>query len=106
MAGVGSMRTPVASPSNSVVSSTTASPLIVSRLLVGRQPVRGPDDDGPGLVADERHPLRLSGGRPPGVPRSPNVGDFDIEPVGAHQPGQRGRQVGIRPHHDDAATAR
>ena len=56
MVVVGSIRTPVTSPSNS--SDVVDDGLSADRrgVLVGRQPVRGPDDHGPGLVADQRNP--------------------------------------------------
>jgi len=49
--------------------------------LVGRQPVRGADDDGPRFVADEWNPLRLAGTGPARVPWSTDVADLHIEPV-------------------------
>ena len=104
MVGVGSIRTPVTSPSNSRVSSTTASPWIVRACSSGGSQYAAPDDDRPGLVADQRNPLRLAGAGPARVPWSAHVADLHIEPVRPQQPGQYRREIGVRSHDDDPAA--
>ena len=68
--GVGSIRTPGASPSNSTVSSTTASPWMVAASPGGSQ-YAAPTMTVPGLVADQRNPLRCTGNAPGVAPPRP-----------------------------------
>ena len=103
MVAVGSIRTPVTSPSNSTVSSTTASPWTWPR-FVRRQPGARLGDHRAGLVADQRHPRGRAGAGAPAVPRRPHVSDLHVQPVGAQQPGQHSSQVGVRTHHNNAAA--
>ncbi len=117
MASIGSMRTPATSPSNSAVSSTTASPCS-SRSVAGRQPAGLAHDRRPGLVADQWHPsCRAAPCAPcraaprrqtinPGCGGAPgrHVGHFDVEPVGAQQPGQHHRQGGVAADHDQPSV--
>ena len=67
------------------------------------QPVRGPGDYGARLIADQRNSSGSPGAGPARGPATGGEAHFDVEPVGAQQPGQHRGEVRMRAEHHDAA---
>ena len=91
MVAVGSIRTPVTSPSNSSVSSTVASPRIVRGAFVWRQPVRRWAITAPVSSRISGPGSRDAGAGPLAAATATHDGDLHVQPVGPQQPRQHRR---------------